>query len=50
MSGDLQGIAGKEIIALPGLDVDRDVSYMATSKNEEPPKNICIAGRDEDEY
>jgi len=50
MSGDLQGIAGKEIIALPGLDVDGDVSYTAAAKNEEPPKRISITGRDEDEY
>lgn len=50
MSGDLQGIAGKEIIALPGLDVDGDVSYTAAAKNEETPKKISITGRDEDEY
>ncbi|KGP76141.1 hypothetical protein JT05_06645 [Desulfosporosinus sp. Tol-M] len=50
MSGDLQGIAGKEIIALPGLDIDGDVSYTAASKNEESPKKISISGRDEDEY
>lgn len=50
MSGDLQGIAGKEIIALPGLDIDSNVSYTAAPKNEEPPKKISITGRDEDEY
>ena len=50
MIGDLQDIAGKEIIALPGLDIYRDISYTAASKNEESPKNISIAGRDEDEY
>ena len=50
MSGDLQGIAGKEIIALPGLECDGDVSCAVTPRNAEPPKNISSAGRDEDEY
>lgn len=50
MSGDLQGIAGKEIIALPGLECDGDTNYTATPRNTEPPKNISSAGRDEDEY
>lgn len=50
MSGDLQGIAGKEIIALPGLEGDSEGSYAATPGNAEPPKNISITGRDEDEY
>ena len=50
MSGDLQGIAGKEIIALPGLDDDAAASYIATPRNAEPPQNVNSAGRDEDEY
>jgi hypothetical protein len=50
MSGDLQGIAGKEIIALPGLDDDDAASYIATPRNAEPPQNVNSAGRDEDEY
>lgn len=51
MSGDLQGIAGKEIIALPGLEGGGSGIYIAASRNEEPQKNIkIIRGRDEDEY
>lgn len=50
MSGDLQGIAGKEIITLPGLEGDNDGSYAATPSNAVPPKNISIRGRVEDEY
>lgn len=50
MSGDLQGIAGKEIIALPGSQGDGDGSYTATPGNAEPLKNTSSKGRDEDEY
>ena len=50
MSGDLQGIAGKEILALPGLEGDSDGSYSATPRNSEPQKNISSTGRNEDEY
>lgn len=50
MSGDLQGIAGKEIIALPGLEGDSATNYTATPRNAEPPKNTNSAGKDEDEY
>ena len=50
MSGDLQGIAGKEILALPGLECDSDGSYLATPRNSEPQKNISSTGRNEDEY
>ena len=51
MSGDLQGIAGKEIIALPGLDDDDAANYIApSSRNAEPTQNVSSAGRDEDEY
>lgn len=51
MSGDLQGIAGKEIIALPGLDDDDAANYRApSSRNAEPTQNVSSAGRDEDEY
>ena len=50
MSGDLQGIAGKEILALPGLEGDSDGSCSATPRNSEPQKNISSTGRNEDEY
>ena len=50
MSGDLQGIAGKEILALPGLEGDSDGNYSATPRNSEPQKNISSTGRNEDEY
>jgi hypothetical protein len=50
MSGDLLGIAGKEIITLPGLDDDDAASYITTPRNAEPPLKINSAGRDEDEY
>lgn len=50
MSGDLQGIAGKEILALPGLEGDSDGNYSATPRNSESQKNISSTGRNEDEY
>ena len=50
MSGDLQGIAGKEILALPGLEGDSDGNYSATPRNSEAQKNISSTGRNEDEY
>ena len=50
MSGDLQGIAGKEILALPGLEGDSDGNYSATPRNLESQKNISSTGRNEDEY
>ena len=50
MSGDLQGIAGKEILALPGLECDSDGSYSATPRNSEQQKNISSTRRNEDEY
>ena len=50
MSGDLQGIAGKEILALPGLEGDSDENYSATPRNSESQKNISSTGRNEDEY
>lgn len=47
MSGDLQGIAGKEIIALPALEDGDDEHYAVTSGSAKLHKPI---GRDEDEY
>ena len=46
MSGDLQGIAGREIIALPALD-DDDEKKTAEPRSIAPPKQT---GVDEDEY
>ena len=50
MSGDLQGIAGKEILALPGLEGDSAGNYSVTPRNSESQKNISSTGRNEDEY
>ena len=50
MSGDLQGIAGKEILALPGLEGDSAGNYSVTPRNSELQKNISSTGRNEDEY
>lgn len=47
MSGDLQGIAGKEIIALPALADDDDEIEAVKPQNIVPPKQI---GDEEDEY
>ncbi len=46
MSGDLQGIAGREIIALPALEEDDDAKAMKP-QDTTPPKQT---GADEDEY
>jgi len=46
MSGDLQGIAGREIIALPALG-DGDDTKAVKPRGIAPPKQI---GADEDEY
>ena len=46
MSGDLQGIAGREIIALPALDDDKE-KKTAEPRSIAPPKPT---GVDEDEY
>ena len=50
MSGDLQGIAGKEILALPGLEGDSAGNYSVTPRNSESQKNISRTRRNEDEY
>ena len=50
MSGDLQGIAGKEILALPGLEGDSAGNYSVTPRNSESQKNISSTRRNEDEY
>jgi hypothetical protein len=47
MSGDLQGIAGREIIALPSLDDVDEETPSTKQQSIAPPK---IAGDDEDEY
>lgn len=46
MSGDLQGIAGREIIALPALEEDDDAKAVKP-QDTTPPKQT---GADEDEY
>lgn len=46
MSGDLQGIAGREIIALPALEEDDDAKAVKP-EDTTPPKQT---GADEDEY
>jgi len=47
MSGDLQGIAGREIIALPALEDGDDEIAVAESRSIVSPKR---KGDDEDEY
>jgi hypothetical protein len=47
MSGDLQGIAGREIIALPALADDDDELKAMKPRGIAPPKKT---GDDEDEY
>ncbi len=47
MSGDLQGIAGREIIALPAQDDDNSELTVATQRSIAPRKQT---GGDEDEY
>ena len=47
MSGDLQGIAGREIIALPALGIDHDEIMAVKSREITLPKKT---GDDEDEY
>ena len=47
MSGDLQGIAGKEIIALPVLEDDEEANWLEKSSSLESPKHVRD---DDDEY